>query len=191
MLWIIDGYNLMHQWSPLPKTHRSSAFQRHRQKFLDWLTDQRARYCPEDQLEVVFDAVEAPRVSKPQLYKGLHVFYAHKMHADHWIEERLVSLCNRQAVTVVSSDHQVQRIAQRRGVRWMECDVFLERWSREPPGTTSSAIPPSSRSSPPLEDDKKISLSCGEQAELLQVFRQRPVQRPRRRTLPRKPPSRW
>jgi len=191
MLWIIDGYNLMHQWSPLPKTHRSSAFQRHRQKFLDWLTDQRARCCPEDQLEVVFDAVEAPRASEPQVYKGLHVFYAHKMHADHWIEERLASLGSRQAVTVVSSDHQVQRIAKRRGVRWMECDVFLERWSREPPAITSPTVPPSSRPLPALEDDKKISLPRGEQAELLQVFQQRPVQRPRRRTLPRKPPSRW
>jgi hypothetical protein len=111
------------------------------------------------------------------------------MHADYWIEERLRSLNGCQAVTVVSSDHQVQRIADRRGVNWMECDAFLERWSRESRTATSSPVQPIP-ASPPGEDSEKVPLPSGEQAELLQVFQQRPTQRLRRRPLPRRPPNR-
>lgn len=193
MLWIIDGYNLMHEWSPLlhPKTNLSAnrskgEFQRHRQKFLDWLGTHHAHCCPEDEVEVVFDAFNAPRPSPPQVYQGLQVHYTHNMHADHWIEERLRSLPGRQAVTVVSNDHQVQHIADRRGIAWMECGDFLELWSRQSLPASSPSVQPAADPSPE-EDKEKATLSAAEQQKLLQIFQQRPVSRVRRHPLPRRP----
>jgi|GEM_PF-1646712 predicted RNA-binding protein with PIN domain len=193
MLWIIDGYNLMHAWSPLPhpKTHPTAsrsqkAFQRHRQKFLDWLGTHRARCHPKDEVEVVFDAYNAPQPTHPEVYFGLQVHYSYRTHADHWIEERLRSLQGRPAVTVVSDDHGVQHMANRRGIAWMECSDFLERWSRETPPAGSPPVQPSA-SAPPEEDKEKATLSAAELEGLLQAFQQRPVSRFRRRPLPRRP----
>ncbi|GIW84330.1 MAG: hypothetical protein KatS3mg106_843 [Gemmataceae bacterium] len=194
MLWIIDGYNLMHAWSPLPhpKTHHPASrsqkgFQRHRQKFLDWLGSRRARCHPRDEVEIVFDAYNAPRPTQPEMYLGLQIHYSYGIHADHWIEERLHSLQGRQAVTVVSDDHQVQHIANRRGIAWMECGDFLERWSRETPPAGSTPVLQSGASTSLEEEKEKAMLSAIELEGLLQAFQQRPVSHLRRRRPPRRP----
>ncbi len=194
MLWIIDGYNLMHAWSPLPrpKAHPTASrspkiFQRHRQKFLEWLGTHRARRHPEDEVQIVFDAYNAPQPTQPEMYLGLQIHYSYRTHADHWIEERLHSLQGRQAVTVVSDDHQVQHIANRRGIAWMECGDFLERWSHETPPAGSSPVLQSGASASLEEEKEKAALSATELAGLLQAFQQRPVSQFRRRRPPRRP----
>lgn len=129
MLWIIDGYNLMHAWKPIARDAPPPQFQRHRKEFLSWLAQHHSSNHSQDSVEVVFDAHDAPQPTPIRLFRGLNVIFTYKMHADHWIDERLQNCSNdNQPITVVSDDHRVQQTARRRMCQTMGCQEFLEKW---------------------------------------------------------------
>lgn len=185
MLWIIDGYNLMYQWGAIPRREQvgSAHFARYRQKFVDWLTRQQLQCHPQEQVEVVFDALDAPCPTPPQVDQNVRIIYAYKSLADHWIENRLRELTAPRRVTVVSDDHQIQHMARRYECAWMDCQPFLEYWSRQRPllNRTVTEVADSSA----IEEEKR-PLTAAEEVRLLHEFQQRPRGRGPRRPLRRR-----
>jgi predicted RNA-binding protein with PIN domain len=182
MLWIIDGYNLMHCWQPMPRTASAQEFQRRRNELIDWLIRKHLRYHPDEDAEVVFDALWAPQPTADQHYHRLRVCFTYQHHADHWIEERLRQVASAQT-TVVSNDHGVQRAAQRRNCRWMACETFLEYWD----GAKSSGNGDSSgRCGAENSAEEKPTFHQAAEAELLRAFEQPTAASPRRRRIGRR-----
>ena len=133
MLWLIDGYNLMHAAGAIgAKELGRQAFQRKRRRFLSELADalgiERAR-----ETTVVFDANSPPADFPLETsYKGLTLIFAlGDENADARIEQLIGQHSAPKSLTVVSSDRRVRQAATRRKARAIKADDFLDlvdRW---------------------------------------------------------------
>ncbi len=152
---LIDGYNLLNVASvPVPIRGKAS-LEKARLALLNFLAESLA---PEDVLHtvVVFDAHDPPwGVPREMRHKGLMVrFAAREPDADTLIEE-LIRVDNApRRLTVVSSDHRIQRAAKRRRARAVDSDVWYAevlraRLERQQTG----AEPPERPVVPLLEED--------------------------------------
>ena len=162
MLWLIDGYNLMHAAGAVgPKELGRQAFQRKRRRFLSELADSlgidRAR-----ETTVVFDANSPPAdFSLETSYKGLTLIFAlGDENADARIEQLIGHHSAPKTLTVVSSDRRVRQAATRRKARAIKADDFLDlvdRWKAHSGREShSQPAPPSSpvdRNSPPSAEE--------------------------------------
>jgi predicted RNA-binding protein with PIN domain len=148
MLWLIDGYNLMHAAGALGYARLTrESFRRRRRHFLNELADalgpQRA-----SQTTVVLDASRPPADFPPESsYKGLDVVFAiADENADARIERLIAEHPAPKTLTVVSSDRRVRRAASRRKAKTLDSDQFLDLLERlkhhpqrqESPGTDRS-----------------------------------------------------
>ncbi|MFO0964470.1 MAG: NYN domain-containing protein [Gemmataceae bacterium] len=123
---------------------RASGLEKNRLFLLDFLAD---RFEAEaGGVLVVFDAARAParRASEMQ-HRGLQVRFAKgRPEADDLIEDLLAQTTRGSKLTLVSSDRRLQKAAQRRDVRFLDCGAFLDELERRPPASS----PPAPQSAP-------------------------------------------
>jgi predicted RNA-binding protein with PIN domain len=130
---IIDGYNLFHVTGFVGDTKgQGGTFQRSREALLNFL----ASSIPEperSQTTIVFDAAEAPPgLPRTVTHRGLTVRYAAEyIDADALIEQLIHDHHAPRSLLVVSSDHRVQRAAQRRRASFIDSDRwYSELWQK-------------------------------------------------------------
>jgi uncharacterized protein len=170
MLWLIDGYNLMHAMGAVSgKEAGPEVFRRNRRHFLNVLADslglERAR-----ETTVVFDANSPPRDFDLETgYKGLTLIFAlGDENADARIERLIAQHSAPKSLTVVSTDRRIRRAAARRKARALTADEFLnliERPGSQKTRAGAAEAPPTSRAS-----DRDLPLSPDEAAYWLEEF---------------------
>ena len=125
MALLIDGYNLLHVTSIFGPPGAGTELHRTRLAFLNFLAsslNKRERKVT----TIVFDGAGAPPgLPESLLHDGITVRFARRhSNADEMIEEMLETWRNPRALTVVSSDHRVQRAARHAGATFVDS----ERW---------------------------------------------------------------
>lgn len=125
MALLIDGYNLLNSVGITGRSVGVSSLQRSRLALLNFLAES-LDPAEAAQTTVVFDAADAPpglpRVAE---HRGMTVrFAAQHEDADALIEELIQADSAPRRLTVVSSDHRVQRAARRRRARGVDSDVW-------------------------------------------------------------------
>jgi predicted RNA-binding protein with PIN domain len=127
MSLLIDGYNLLWGASVTGTGSRGTSLERSRKGLLRLVST----LVPDEQrwrTTIVFDAREAPPGAPSRArYSGMTILFAAEYdEADTLIEEliRLESAPRR--LTVVSSDHRIQRAARRRKAKAIDSDVWFE-----------------------------------------------------------------
>lgn len=126
MLYLIDGYNLLHVMGVLPGRVGPAGLQKTRLALLGRL---RGAFGEDTgQITVVFDAAKpAPGAVEIQDYHGIQVRFAiHQEQADDLIELLIRQDSNPRQLTVVSDDHRVQKAARRRHCPVLGCGEFLD-----------------------------------------------------------------
>jgi predicted RNA-binding protein with PIN domain len=128
MRTLIDGYNVMFAAGLMGRKFGPEGFRKVRLRFLN---DLAATLDPVDahMTTVVFDANDAPgHLSASTRHKGITVLYAvdHDS-ADERIEELIAHHTHPRSLTVVSSDHRIQKAANRKKARVLSADEFLTR----------------------------------------------------------------
>ncbi|HUG71210.1 MAG TPA: NYN domain-containing protein [Pirellulaceae bacterium] len=152
MTILIDGYNLLHVTGLAgPEISRSEiksgALERARMALLNFL----ATSLDDDERQlttVAFDSSNAPPgLPREEQHRGITVKYAtdHES-ADELLEELIRVSSAPRRLTVVSSDHRVQRAARRRKARAVDSDVWYaemraKRREKTAPATTASPKP--------------------------------------------------
>ncbi len=140
MLYLIDGYNLLNVAGvPVPVRGRAN-LEKARLALLNFLAESLATEEVPQTL-VVFDAHDPPPgLPRETRHKGLIVrFAAREEDADTLIEELIREDTSPRRLTVVSSDHRIQRAAKRRRARAVDSDVLVWR------GPSCPAAAPASR----------------------------------------------
>jgi hypothetical protein len=160
VLYIIDGYNLLNVADvPVPLRGRAN-LEKARLALLNFLAES---LDPEEvpQTLVVFDAHDPPSgLPREMRHKGLLVrFSPRDEDADTLIEELIREDTSPRRLTVVSSDHRIQRAAKRRRARAVDSDVWFAevlRARRERQQTAAEG--PERPSGPLLEEDVRYWL---------------------------------
>ena len=145
---LIDGYNLLHVSGILGRGPGAKSFQASRLALLNFLAESLGS---EDAAKttVVFDAYEAPRGLPSRMqHRGIDVQFAAKHEtADELIEELIRADSTPRRLTVVSSDHRIQRAAKRRRARAVDSEVWYgevldRRCQHEQSAAVAEARPP-------------------------------------------------
>lgn len=132
MAILIDGYNLLHVTGIIGRDVGVGTLQRARAALLNYLTSS----LDADELSmttVVFDAHNPPP-DRPNEYRhmGITVRYATGYDdADSLLEELIQANSSPRSLTVVSSDHRVQRAATRRRATAIDSDVWYDEVGRK------------------------------------------------------------
>jgi uncharacterized protein len=132
MSLLIDGYNLLNATGIPSRGKGPGNLERARQALLNTL----AESLPAEELPrtiVVFDGSESPwGVAKQQKHHGISVMFASKDEdADTVIERLIVADSAPKRLTVVSSDHRLQRAANRRRAIAVDSDVWFAQLLRD------------------------------------------------------------
>ncbi|MCE9545870.1 MAG: NYN domain-containing protein [Planctomycetia bacterium] len=159
---LIDGYNLLHASGVLPPGRGPGSLERAREALLRFLAaslsdDQRSRTT------IVFDAAEAP-YNLPRVldHDGMTVRFAPRdRKADDVIEDLILADSAPKRLTVVSSDHRIQRAANRRRARAVDSDVWCAELVRLRAESTEAAAGTAKPEGP---------YTAGEVAKWLRVF---------------------
>jgi predicted RNA-binding protein with PIN domain len=129
MALLIDGYNLLHVTGLVGRA--GSGLQGSRNALLRFLA---SAIEPKELAEttVVFDATEAPPgLPRIVTHDGMTVRYASEYpDADALLEELIAAHHVPRSLTVVSSDHRVQRAARRRRAPFVDSDVWFAEIAR-------------------------------------------------------------
>jgi predicted RNA-binding protein with PIN domain len=125
MAILIDGYNLLHVTGIYGKPGPGTELHRTRYALLDFLA---AAMSDRERGEttIVFDAAGAPPgLPRSLVHDGITVHFARgQAGADEMIEDLLEQCVAPRSLTVVSSDHRVQRAARHRGADFVDSDVW-------------------------------------------------------------------
>jgi len=125
MTLLIDGYNVLYTVGLVGIGIGPGDLHRARLALLNFLTESLE---PSDiaRTTVVFDANDAPwGLPRAMTHRGLQVrFAAEHESADDLIEELIKVDASPRRLTVVSSDHHIQRAARRRKARAVDSDVW-------------------------------------------------------------------
>lgn len=151
MTFLIDGYNLMHAVGMASHHMPSKAFERGRERFLDWLATSAAGRA--GKLRVIFDAQLAPMPSSEYPHKGIRVCFAYGQTADDRIEEILAGERRPDLITVVSNDNQVREAARRRKCAVFTCEEFTD-WLIEKPADQNRTSPDPDKPAPDATPDE-------------------------------------
>jgi predicted RNA-binding protein with PIN domain len=168
MRTLIDGYNVMFATGLMGRKFGPEGFRKVRQRFLN---DLASTLDPVDahMTTVVFDANDAPgHVPASTLHKGISVLFAvdHDS-ADERIEDLIAHHSNPKTLTVVSSDHRIQRAATRKKAKVLSADEFLTRMDGLKERKRPSAAVPAQE-----ETTRREALTAGEAAFWLEEFRE-------------------
>jgi predicted RNA-binding protein with PIN domain len=161
MHWLIDGHNLIGQMPDLRLDDPNDE-----EKLLEHLRRYRARTG--HTLTVIFDTGQDYRPAKTQRWGGITIqFVSPGQTADQILARRIRKVKNPQAVIVVTSDRDVQQVAQQAGLRVVTSQEFAQQLLQL---------------SSPSEEDKEsranIRLSPDEVDEWLAFFSQRRTKGP-------------
>jgi predicted RNA-binding protein with PIN domain len=141
MALLIDGYNLLHVTGLVGRA--GSGLQGSRNALLRFLA---SAIDPKELAEttIVFDAVEAPPgLPRIVTHEGMTVRYASDYpDADALLEELIAAHNVPRSLTVVSSDHRVQRAARRRRAPFVDSDVWFAEAARRRRLSPRSSRPP-------------------------------------------------
>lgn len=152
MSLLIDGYNLLHATGIVG---RRGGLQASREALLRFLA---AAVEPAERprTTVVFDAVEAPPgLPRTVSFEHMTVRYASDYpDADALLEELIAANHVPRQLLVVSSDHRVQRAAQRRRARFVDSDVWFAEAVRRRRRIAAPAKPTVIRPSGKLSADE-------------------------------------
>ena len=130
MLVLIDGYNLLHASTILPPPRLQGSLEATRAAVLDFLI-QRLPPQVASQTTVVFDKGTERGLPARTRHGPLAVRFAiHHSEADDLLEQLIAAHHAPRRLTVVSSDHRVQRAARRRRARTVDSDVWLRELTR-------------------------------------------------------------
>jgi uncharacterized protein len=130
---IIDGYNLLHVTGVSGKRGDLQGSREALLRLLATTIDAKER----PQTTIVFDAADAPPgLPRTVIYDEMTIHYASNYdNADEMIEELIAQHHVPRSLTVVSSDHRIQRAARRRKAPFIDSDVWfaeaMRRRSRE------------------------------------------------------------
>jgi len=170
---IIDGYNLLHAAGILGGGIGPRSLELSRLALLNFL----AESLPEEELKdttVVFDAGDAPWGTPRRLrHRDIQVRFASQYEsADAQIEELIRRHSAPKRLTVVSSDHRIQRAARRRRARPVDSDIWYAEVCRDRAARRQSASPESPRPPVPLlaENVEYWIRQFGGASELRQVI---------------------
>lgn len=123
---LIDGYNLMHATRFKPQGNAEDVLRRSREGLLDFLAQQLPNRFAKS--TIVFDSHRRLR-HRPaeQRWQQLEVHFARDhASADELLGELIRGHSPSQPLVVVSSDHQVQRMALRRGAMAIDSDDWFD-----------------------------------------------------------------
>ncbi len=155
MLYIIDGYNLLNVASVSVPIRGKANLEKARLALLNFLAE---ALDPEEvpRTTVVFDAHDPPPgLPRETRHKGLLVrFAARDADADTLIEELIREDTSPRRLTVVSSDHRIQRAAKRRRARAVDSDVWFAEVLRARQQRQQSAAEGPERPSVPLLEEE-------------------------------------
>jgi len=151
MLLLIDGYNLLNASGVVVSRRGPATFERSRQALLDFLVDaldERLRR----RTTVVFDAKGAPPgLPRVFAYGEMTIRFAPRhAEADALLEELIRADSAPRQLTVVSSDHRIQRAARRRGARPVDSDQWYAEAERQRHARTNTTAESSDRPVEPL-----------------------------------------
>src|SRR5579859_126339 len=153
MLYLIDGYNLLFAMGLAGKRVEPKTFERARRELLDWIHT--AHQTNIGAVTVIFDGAHAPEGSQSvHDDRGLHVQFAVGQLADDLIEELIRSNLRPDQLTVVSSDHRIQKAAKRRGcIAWDSTEYvdWVMDLGHEFPTRPSAPVKPESVSDAEME----------------------------------------
>src|SRR5581483_1858836 len=149
MSLIIDGYNLMHAANIVGRGRGPGYLERSRLALLNHLAESLDPHEISN-TTVVFDAAGAPPGLPPTLHhRGLTVRFARGYgSADELIAEMVKANSAPRRLTVVSSDHQVQRAALRRKARAVDSDVWYAEVGQHRQQRAAKTPPPDKPLSP-------------------------------------------
>jgi len=125
MSLLIDGYNVLHIVGIIGRGVGPGTLQRSRLALLNFLAESLEPHEVQ-QATVVFDAHDE-RIRLPRVldHRGITVYFAAEYEdADAMIEELIRADSSPRRLTVVSSDHRIQRAARRRKARPVDADVW-------------------------------------------------------------------
>jgi predicted RNA-binding protein with PIN domain len=122
MLYLLDGYNLLHAMGALHGRVGPTGLERARLNLLGVLCG--AQRDEAANVTVVFDAADPPRGLPAETeYHGLHVVFAvEQEQADDLIRKASAP----KHLTVVSDDHRIQQAGRRRHCVVLGCQAYLE-----------------------------------------------------------------
>ena|SRR5579862_4707660 len=126
MLYLIDGYNLLHAMGVMRPRMGRTGLERARGQLIGMLA---GVYGADAKcVTVVFDAAAAPRdAEREQHHRGITVRFAvDEEEADDLIEQLIRKASVPKQITVVSDDHRIQQAAHRRRCVVMRCDPYLD-----------------------------------------------------------------
>ncbi|WP_417732784.1 NYN domain-containing protein [Rosistilla oblonga] len=128
MRLLIDGYNLLHQSDLMGTGHGAAWLERARQRLIDTIA---AYLEPQDlpQTTIVFDRHSGKQIDAHQVdSSGIQILYAvDHPEADDLIEDLIAKSSHPKQLTVVSSDHRLQKAIDRRGGKSVDADIWYER----------------------------------------------------------------
>ena len=163
MSLLVDGYNLIYAANIVGPGIGPRGLERARQALLDTL----AAALPDAERTrtvIVFDAASAPPGLPRQLtHQGMLVrFAAGYESADELLEELIVADSAPKRLTVVSSDHRVQRAARKRRAKAIDSDVWFAELQRQrnvsgPPRDTPAGDEPRRTATLSAEEIEKLT----------------------------------
>ena len=144
MSLIIDGYNLLHATGIIGRGLHGRGLERSRIALLNFVAKSLDRN-QRNQSTVVFDAKAAPTgLPRKVQHQGITVLYASGYEdADALIEELIQACTAPRHLTVVSSDHRIQRAARRRRATAVDSAEWYSQAWRE----LSTTMRPDSKTS--------------------------------------------
>jgi hypothetical protein len=167
MALLIDGYNLLNaigitgsDEGAVGRAGRTSSLHRSRVALLNFLAESLgAEEIPH--ATVVFDAAGAPPGLPRELaHRGLKVRFAPRTSdADSLLEDLIRQDASPRRLTVVSSDHRVQRAAKRRRARAVDSDVWYAEILRHRQTAAPRPVPPASPKFPLDQEEVDLWLS--------------------------------
>ena len=132
MSLLIDGYNLLHATGIFGRGNGRGSLERSRRALLNCLA---ASLSPDvvARTTVVFDAKECPPGLPSQVsHRGINVLFSRDyVEADELLEELIRKDSAPREMTVVSSDHRIQRAARRRKASAVDSDQWYAEVLRQ------------------------------------------------------------
>ena len=179
MRTLIDGYNVMFAAGLMGRRFGPDGFRKVRHRFLN---DLAATLDPVEVhlTTVVFDAVDSPgHLPNSSRHKGIAVLYAvdHDS-ADERIEDLIAHHSSPKTLTVVSSDHRIQKAASRKKAKVLSADDFLTRMDALKERKKGPANPPQALARPEAPTAREAAFWLEEFRELAESEEVREAFRP-------------
>jgi predicted RNA-binding protein with PIN domain len=178
MTLLIDGYNLLNAVGIVGRGTGRTSLERSRLALLNFLAD-RLDPAEAEHTTIVFDSTGAPPgLPRALNHRGLHVRFAPRgSDADTVLEELIHADNTPRRMTVVSSDHRIQRAAKRRRARAVDSDVWYDEIVHRPSTPpVPTAVASSGMGNKPLTDREvqRWLAEFGGEASLEQVAHEEP-----------------